>query len=140
MVWLLAALLGVQSSQAQTIQATQLTLVNPAACPTAGCAAGQTLDLRASYDLANLDPAPTPNVQVCLYTPTNWAAESFRIDPTGAVSGAAYLPDTANCGTATEGYTMLGGGTAQISTGAVSDQLNLGFRMGRTATTSGNQG
>ena len=136
-VWLLAAWFGVQSSQAQTIQATQLTLVSPAACPTAGCAAGQTLDLRASYDLANLDPAPTPNVQVCLYTPTNWAAESFRIDPTGAGTGAAYQPGTANCGSAPEGYAMTGGVSAQISASAVSDQLNLGFRVGRTATASG---
>ena len=136
-VLLLAALFGVQSSQAQAIQATQLTLVSPAACPPAGCAAGQTLDLRASFDLANLDPVPAPNVQVCLYTPTNWATESLRIDATGAGTGAAYLPGTANCGSAPEGYTMSGGVSAQISTGAVSDQLNLGFRIGRTATANG---
>ena len=135
-VLLLAALFGVQSSQAQTIQATQLTLVSPAACPPAGCAAGQTLDLRASFDLVNLDLAPAPNVQVCLYTPTNWAAESFRIDPTGAVTGAAYLPDTANCGPAAD-YAILGGVSAQVPASATSDQLNLGFRISRTATTNG---
>lgn len=137
MVLLLAAGFGVQSSQAKTIQATQLTLVSPAACPPAGCAAGQTLDLRASFDLANLDPAPAPNVQVCLYTPTNWAAESLRIDATGAGTGAAYQPGTANCGSAPEGYAMTGGASAQISASAVSDQLNLGFRIGRTTASSG---
>ncbi len=136
-VLLLAAWFGVQSSQAKTIQATQLILVSPAACPPAGCAAGQTLDLRASFDLVNLDPAPAPNVQVCLYTPANWAAESFRIDATGTGTGTAYQPGTANCGSAPEGYAMTGGVSAQISAGAVSDQLNLGFRVGRTATASG---
>ena len=136
-VLLLAAWFGVQSSQAKTIQATQLALVSPAACPPPGCAAGQTLDLRASFDLANLDPAPAPNVQVCLYTPTNWVAESLRIDAAGAGTGAAYQPGTANCGSAPEGYVITGGVSAQISPSAAGDQLDLGFRIGRTATSSG---
>ncbi len=134
---LIAALLGVHSSQAQTIQATQLTLVNPSACPPAGCAAGQTVDLRASFDLTGFDPTLAPNVQVCLYTSVNWAAESFRIDTTGAATGATYQPDITHCTPAPDGYSMLGGVSTQISTSAFGDLLNLGFRISRTASTSG---
>ena len=94
---LVIAFLGVSASQAQTIQATTLSLISPSTCPSAGCAAGQTVDLRATYDLPILDPRCDQNMLVCLYTPTNWAAESFRIDLLGAVTGASYQPTAANC-------------------------------------------
>jgi len=134
---LVAALLGVHASQAQTIQATTLSLVSPSTCPPAGCAAGQTVDLRASYDLAAFDPAAAPNVQVCIYTPTAWTAEAFRVDLTGAVTGASYSASTANCLAGPDGYTTLGGAQAQVSAGAFGDILNLGFRINRSAVSGG---
>lgn len=127
----------VQTSQAKTIQATQLTQISPAACPAGGCAAGQTLDFRASYDLAMFDPALAPNVQVCLYAPANWNAQSIRMDTTGGVTGVSYLADTANCQPGDAATSLLGGMSAQLPAGAFGDLLNLGFRIDRTSAVSG---
>lgn len=134
---LVIAFLGVSASQAQTIQATTLSLISPSTCPPGGCAAGQTLNLRATYDLAVFDPLVAPNVQVCVYTPVNWAAGSFSIDTTGAVTGANYLAETTNCQPGPDGFTTLGGASTQILAGAFGDMLNLQFRVNRSATTSG---
>jgi len=136
-----ALLLGlfsiVNRSQAQTIQTTQLVMTSPIACPAAGCAAGQTLDLRITFDLAAYDPAQSPNVQVCLFTPTDWAAENLRLDAVGGITGLPYSADASNCQAGPANYTLLGGVSAQISAGAFGDMLNLGFRIGKTATSSG---
>ncbi|HWR65506.1 MAG TPA: hypothetical protein VN364_05260 [Bellilinea sp.] len=132
---LVIAFLGVSASQAQTIQATTLSLISPSTCPPAGCAVGQTVDLRATYDLPILDPPADQNILVCLYTPTNWAAGSFRIGLLGAVTGVPYQPSTSCASVA--GFDSLGGVSAIIPAGALGDLLNLGFRIGRNATPGG---
>lgn len=133
----LGALLGVHASQAQTIQSASLTPIGPAGCPTSGCAAGQTLDYRASFDLGAFEPAQLPNVQVCFYTPTAWNTSDWRIDATGGISGAPYQADTTNCSPAPTDYGIASGASAQLSS-AFGDVLNIGFRIGRTAPANPN--
>lgn len=133
----LAALLIVQSSQAQAIQSTTLTMTSPSLCPPGGCAAGQSLGFQVSFDLDSYVPTLSPNVQVCFYTPVAWAVERQQIDTVGSVSGVPYLPDISNCGPLPTDYVLAGGVSAQHPPGAFGDVLNFGFRIGRTATSSG---
>lgn len=134
---LLLILLGVHTSQAQTIQSTSLIMTGPSVCPPGGCASGQTLDFQVSFDLDAYDPAVSPNVSLCFYTPTAWTINSWRIDTTGAVTGASYQPDVSLCAPAPVGYSIAGGVSAQHAAGAFGDTLNLGFRIGTTAAGSG---
>ncbi len=131
---LLAVLLSAHASQAQTIQSASLTPTGPAGCPAAGCAAGQTLDFQASFGLGSFVAIQSPNMQVCFYTPTQWAATDWRVDSTGGISGIPYKADTSNCSGPPPDYTLAEGVSAQQS-GAFGDVLNLGFRIARTAPT-----
>ncbi len=133
---LLAALLGARASQAQTIQSTTLTLTGPISCPLSGCAAGQTLDFQASFDLGSFAAAQSPNVQVCFYTPTQWAADSdWRVDATGGISGVTYQANASNCPALPTDYAISGVVSTQ-NTDTFGDVLNLGFRIARTAPTN----
>lgn len=134
---LLVILLGVHTSQAQTIQSPSLIMTGPSVCPPGGCASGQTLDFQVSFDLGAYDPAVLPNVSLCFYTPTSWTINSWRIDTTGAVTGATYQPDNSLCPPAPTGYSIAGGVSAQHAAGAFGDTLNLGFRIGTAAAGSG---
>ncbi|MHB1384675.1 MAG: hypothetical protein ACYCYC_10135, partial [Bellilinea sp.] len=133
----LVALLGVQSSQAQTIQATTLTMTSPSVCPPAGCAAGQSLDFQVSFDLDSYEPTLAPNVQVCFYTPIAWEVERQQIDTVGSVSGITYQADSSNCGTVPTDHEVAGGVSAQHLSDPLGDVLNFRFRIGRTATSNG---
>jgi hypothetical protein len=126
-----------QSTRAQSIQSTSLTLQAPAACPPAGCAAGQTLNVRASYDLTAYLPPPNANVQVCIYTPINWSATDLRMGLIGGVTGSPYQSSISSCAAAPTGYNLLGGAQATLDAGAFGDWLDFSFRIGSTATTSG---
>ncbi|MEW6651004.1 MAG: hypothetical protein AB1453_12560 [Chloroflexota bacterium] len=131
-------LLGMTSaSQAQTIQSTTLSQLAPAVCPPAGCAAGQTLNFRASFDLGSYAAAPPANVQVCIYTPINWSAEGLRLNLTGGVTRAAYQSGITNCPIPPAGYNLLGGAQASLLAGAFGDWLDFSFRVGSTATENG---
>ena len=132
------ALLGVYASQAQTIQATTLTQISPSSCPASGCAAGQTIDL-SRYSMICQDSIQplAPNVLVCLYTPHKLGSPILphrlnrRRDRCQLSSRYDQLPS------APDGFDLLGGASAQISASSFGDLLNLGFRIDRTATTSG---
>ena len=126
-----------QSARAQTIQSTSLTLQAPAACPPAGCAAGQTLNVRASFDLTAYLPPPDANVQLCIYTPINWSATDLRIGLTGGVTGNPYQMGITNCSAPPAGYNLLGGVQAALEAGAFGDWLDFSFRIGNTATNNG---
>ncbi|MFN7036554.1 MAG: hypothetical protein ACK4SN_09315, partial [Bellilinea sp.] len=126
-----------QSTRAQSIQSTSLTLQAPAACPAAGCAAGQTLNVRASFDLTAYLPPPGSNVQICIYTPINWSAADLRMGLTGGVTGSSYQNSITNCAAAPAGYNLLGGAQAELNAGAFGDWLDFSFRIGSTATASG---
>lgn len=126
-----------QSTRAQTVQSTSLTLQAPAACPPAGCAAGQTLNVRASFDLTAYLPPPGANVQVCIYTPINWSATDLRIGLTGGVTGNPYQMGFTNCSAPPTGYNLLGGVQTTLAAGAFGDWLDFSFRIGNTATAGG---
>lgn len=128
----LASLLGVYTIQAQTIQSTSLLQTGPVSCPEPGCAAGQTLDFRASFDLGKFVKTQNPNVQVCFYTPALWDVADWRVDLVGGISGVAYQSDISNCAPDLQDYDIAGGVSAQHSA-AFGDVLNLGFRIARTA-------
>ena len=78
-------------------------MVSPAACPAGGCAAGQTLGMRFSFDPTGYDFSQTPNVKVCVFAPTSWLVDpaSITVETTGEVTGEDYIADTsANAGCA----------------------------------------
>lgn len=126
-----------QSTRAQTIQSTSLTLQAPATCPPAGCAAGQTLNVRASFDLTAYQPPPGANVQLCIYTPINWSAADLSMGLIGGVSGNSYQSSITSCSVAPTAYNLLGGAQAALDAGAFGDWLDFSFRIGNTATTNG---
>ncbi len=76
-------------------------------------------------------------MQVCVYTPTNWASTSFSTASAGGITGIAYMPDQTNCGAASDGYTLLGGASATLDPGAFGDSLAFVFRIGGAATSGG---
>lgn len=118
-------------------QAASVVLQSPAACPVGGCAAGQSLNVRTDYDLTGYDPTLSNNVQVCLYTPINWSANSFSVASFGGVSGKAYTPSITYCQAAPTNYTLFGGGLASLDQSYFGDSLGLGFRLGNTAFSNG---
>lgn len=115
-------------------------LVSPLACPGTGCAAGQTINLGLEFDLPSFDPAQNPNVQVCFFTSTALAVNSFGINPQGGLSGTAYtLDQTSNldCGDTPVDYTFQGRATTQLAQGILGDMLGFNFRIGQAAATNG---
>jgi len=109
--------------------ASSVVLVSPDSCPGPGCAAGQRLNMRAEYDLN----ASTRSIQVCVYTPTTWSVQGIELNNRGGLSGADYIPGTAQCtGTPPNGTVLAGGATATVQG---SDTLGFVFRVGANATT-----
>lgn len=135
---LIAIMLFAKPSFSQANPGSALVLVSPAACPSAGCAAGQRLNVQASYDLGVFEPGPNPNVQVCVYAPIAWSASQLRLDPRGGVTHAAYTPSITYCNeTAPANYTLLGGAYASLTADAFGDSLGFAFRIGDTAIAPG---
>ncbi len=129
---MIASLSIVGASQAQTVQTATLTLTSPSACPAAGCAAGQRLNLRTTYQLS----ASATDVQVCVYTPTHWGVVGLTIQPTGLFTGYPYQSTAVNCPPAT-GYDLAGGATAALPAFQIADGLDFTFRIGPAATANG---
>ncbi len=135
---LIAIILFAKPSFSQANPGSALVLVSPAACPSSGCAAGQRLNVQASFDLSTFEPGNNPNVQVCIYTPITWSASQLRTDSRGGVTGATYTPSITYCNeTAPANYTLLGGAYASLNTAAFGDSLGFAFRIGDTAISSG---
>jgi len=97
------------------------------------------LSISSSFDLSAYDASLSPNVRLCLFTPTDWAAGSLSWSATGGTSGSAYSPvaAAADCGTPPAGYAWLGGVESSLSTGLTGDSLTFSFRLGKDATTAG---
>ena len=114
-------------------------LLAPTACPSSGCAAGQRLNFKVEYDLGVYLETLSPNVQVCVYTPTNWSAYQFGISATGEVTGEIYTPENSNCSfdTVPAGYILIGGASATLTANSFGDALSFGLRIGGSASTSG---
>jgi hypothetical protein len=148
-VWSIVVLLGVgifatwvvrvfSVAQAQSAQSNTLTLLGPLACPAAGCAAGQRLNVRAAFSLGGYDPAQSPNVQVCAYTPINWSVPEATFSPSGIISGATYaLGDLSACEPAPSGYELKNGASAALGADQFGDALDFAFRIGTNAASSG---
>lgn len=152
--WLLILVLGLSLLRSEplsaaapvALQSSGLTLVSPAACPAAGCAPGQRMNLRFEFELADYDPTPTvppePNVKVCFYAPDGWIDQASvnAIEQPGGVTGQpyTYTPDCVQGEpTRPTGYTPIGAWQAAIVNNAFSDSLNLSFRIAAGATSTG---
>ncbi|MGB9798818.1 MAG: hypothetical protein ACPLUL_01830 [Thermanaerothrix sp.] len=124
--------------QAQTAQSNTLSLVSPLACPAAGCAAGQRLNVRAAFSVGVYDPNQSPNVQVCVYTPVNWSVSEVTFSPQGIISGATYaVGDISACEPAPSGYELKNGASATLGVDQFGDALDFAFRIGANAGSSG---
>jgi len=116
---------------------TGLDLVSPAACPSSGCAAGQRLDFAVNFNLTQIDPNRSPNVQVCVFAPVNWSAEKFNFVPQGTVTTRPYTFSISQCNPAPNGYYPTGGAVASLPAGSFGDEFSFSFRLGTTATDPG---
>lgn len=135
---ILAGLSAGEAVFSSPLQMTALDLVSPAACPASGCAAGQRLNLKVDFTLSTFDPARSPNVQVCVYTPINWSASQFDITPIGTITGSSYTANIISyCENAPAGYNLLGGAIGTLPASSFGDSLPLVFRIGKTATAPG---
>ena len=137
LIILFSVILPMQPPSGPVPDAAVLILEGPTACPGTGCAAGQRLNLRASYDLSLFQSDTNPNVQFCVYTPTHWAANSLSIAEQGTPSGGTYSDNSSQCAAAPSGYAVLGGGSAIFENAFFGDSLNFALRLGKTAAQDG---
>jgi hypothetical protein len=144
LVLLLVALAGgadtAPAEAAPREQSSLLQALAPAACPGVGCAAGQRLSYRLSFEIGAYRPDLSPNVKVCVYTPSNWYdAPSIQMDPAGGITGQTYA-SSGNCAedpAPPTGYTLAADGAAALSGYFFNDTLNFHFRISRLATLPG---
>ncbi len=130
-------------ARAATSGSALLTPVEPASCPTAGCAPGQRLSyyLQFTLDSGVLKSGPDPNVKVCVYIPSSWqASNSIQLDSIGGVTGANY-DSTVPCADAgmvpPTGFALLVAGSANLDPNSAIDTLNLSFRISPAGTGGG---
>lgn len=139
-IWLFAFIgmaISVASVPAAPLKSSSIELISPSSCPSGGCAPGQRLNFRTSFDLLNYVPAEETNIQICLYTPNNWAVSEVEFEPTGKLSGATYTNDMAQCGPAPTNYTLSKGVSTALNTTFFGDTLDFNFRIGKTASQGG---
>lgn len=113
-------------------QSNTLTMLAPASCPGAGCAAGQRMNLRYDFELINYSPDANPNVMFCLYAPTGWNVQVNPAQPIrGELTGVDYQP-AADCSPdiAPDGYTLIIARRAAITGRVFSDAVSLSLRIG----------
>ncbi len=137
LVILIAVSLGLAAARPYAPATNAVNLISPSTCPSAGCAAGQRLNMRADFNLSIYDPTRSPNVQVCVYSPINWSPTAFAPGTTGGVSGVSYSSSITNCETSPANYNLLGGALATLPANAFGDSLPFAFRLGTTASASG---
>jgi hypothetical protein len=140
-VFSIIGLTGIFSVRTTSAQSGGLSLVSPSACPSGGCAAGQSLNFNAQFNLGGYAaPSGGPNVLVCFYTPTDWAVSDISANPTGGQTNQPYTFDRAaqaGCEATPAGYDYLGGAAASLAPGLTGDTLGFGLRLGKSATTNG---
>ncbi|MBW6473037.1 MAG: hypothetical protein K0B14_07950 [Anaerolineaceae bacterium] len=139
-VWIFALLglaISVASVPASPLQSSNISFISPSSCPTGGCAAGQRLNFRTSFDLLNYVPSPATNIQVCLFTPINWAVSDVDFDFIGKLTGATYTTDTTECGPIPTNYVLSKGVATALTANFFGDALDFYFRIGKTASLSG---
>lgn len=139
LIFIVLIMMPVTNVPAKPLSSTTITLLGPQTCPVGGCSAGQRLNLRATYDLGVYDATLSPNIRVCVYTPTLWAANGFSMGVTGSVTGAPYtsITDPLQCSPAPTNYQLLGGAQTTMMDAEFGDALDFVFRLGPTATSNG---
>ncbi len=123
-VWIFALLglaMSVASVPASPLQSSSISMISPSSCPTGGCAAGQRLNFRTSFDLLDYNPSTDTNIQVCLFTPENWAISDVDFDLIGKLTGVIYTTDTTQCGPSPTNYVLSKG----ISTSLLPTTLGM---------------
>ena len=122
---------GAGAVRAQVIQNIAITQTGPVACPTAGCAPGQTINVNTNYDLS------ADRVLVCVFASTSLNAADLRFGAAGTLSGAAYTAagTPADCGS--ENNAVLAGAVQADVSGYSGDSLPFSLRLGANATGSG---
>ncbi len=131
LVILALSVFGIRSSAAQSVETTALTLLNPSACPSTGCVAGQTVSMRFQFDTV----ADQPDFLACFYAPNEWGTSSFELI-SSTISGITQLSESdgqSQCGAA-DGYTLIGAASATIPGSPFSDSIDYNFRIGNTAS------
>lgn len=125
------------------LQSSQLAALEPAGCPPEGCAAGQRLSYRLSFEIGSYAPATEPNVAVCFYAPSDWLDSQYapQLSGAGAVTGQAYAPYPANTcphdPAPPAGYAVQAGAEGAMNTFFFTDSLDIRFRIARGAVTPG---
>ena len=113
-----------------------VTLTRLVNCPSTGCAAGQRLNFKADYSFSpQLDVSQDPNLQLCVFTPSNWSVQSIEFASKGTISKKDYKLDSNHCANPPTGYQQVGGASAKISDPSVGDALTFAFRLGNSADT-----
>jgi len=139
-IWLLVFVglaISVASVPATPLKSSSISMISPNNCPLGGCAAGQRLNFRTSFDLLSYVPAQETNIQVCLYTPENWGVTEVGFETTGKLSGTTYSPDTTQCGPAPANYVLIQGVSTALDTNFFGDTLDFYFRLGKSASLGG---
>lgn len=121
-------------------QSSTLQLVAPSSCPPGGCAAGQRLSYRLTFEIGVYRSDLSPNVKVCIYIPSSWLdAGSVQLDSTGGVTAQLYTPD-ASCAedpAPPTDYSLAVAASAAMTGNFFNDILNLSFRISRLASSQG---
>ncbi len=133
----LLLLIPTGSVPAMRLYAAVINFVSPLNCPSAGCSAGQRMNMQVSFDLNNYQAGSTNNVEICAYTPINWGVESFTFNPIGTITSVNYSVDNTNCGPAPSGYQLSSGVSAAMQNQFFGDSLEFAFRIGKNANQNG---
>lgn len=129
--------ISVANILASPLKSSSITLISPTSCPQGGCAAGQRLNFRTSFDLLNYLPAQETNIQVCLFTPDNWTVTDVGFESNGKVSGATYTTDLSHCGVPPTNYVLSQGISTALNSTFFGDTLDFYFRVGKSANVGG---
>lgn len=125
--------IGLPFTTARALPAAAVTLTSLVNCPASGCAAGQRLNFKVDYSISQADLTKNPNVQVCVFTPANWAVP-LPIQFSSA--SHVYSNDNSHCSieAAPSNYSPAVGVSTQLQDNSTGDSLSFGFRLGLTAS------
>ncbi len=139
LVTLIALALGLVAASPNAPATNAVILVSPSTWPKLGFAAGQRLNMQADFNLSIFDPNLSPNVQICVFSPTNWSVTGFTPGTKGGVSNVSYSDSKTNCEKepAPNLYYLMGGAYATLPAGTFGDSFTFAFRLGIDAKVSG---
>lgn len=125
------------SVPAMRLASAAINFISPLNCPTTGCAAGQRLNMRVSFDLTSYLVSSADNIQICAYTPINWGVDTFSFNSLGTITSANYTANSTNCAQAPTGYQLSSGVSTALQDQFFGDSLEFAFRIGKNASQNG---